>query len=120
MSDRHMTFDARPDPELGAALRAALAPGDSAAFAARVLARLAGARTPAWQVLAGWARPGIAAAAVAALVVGLLAGRALSRAGSWDEAVAAAADADGSLPPTALLTAEQPPEPGALFASLVE
>jgi len=120
MNDDHTVFYARPDPVLGAALRAALEPGEPAAFAARVLGRLAGARTPAWEVLAGWARHGIAAAAVAALVLGLLAGRALSRSGSWDDAVAVATDADGSLIPPALLAAERPPEPGALFASLVE
>lgn len=120
MNDRHTTFDAQPDPRLGAALRAALEPGDSAAFAVSVLARVARARASAWEVLAAWAGRGIVAAAVAALVVGLLAGPALSRAGSWDEAVAAAADANGSLPPTSLLTAAQPPEPAALFASLVE
>jgi len=120
MSDHHTAFDARPDAELGAALRAALEPGDAAAFTARVLGQLAGVRTPAWEVLAGWAGRGITAAAVAALVIGLLTGRAPSPAASWDDVVAPTLETDGSLRSTALLAAEQPPEPGALFASLVE
>src|SRR2546427_5811615 len=47
----------RPDAALGAALRRVLAPGDQAAFVARVLARFEQARGPTWHgVLARWAR----------------------------------------------------------------
>src|SRR5258705_505152 len=57
------TFDHRPDPELGSALRRALDPprDDQAAFVARVMARydgaLAAATVPTWEVLAAWSRP---------------------------------------------------------------
>src|SRR6266566_3281610 len=61
------SFDHRPDPELGAALRAALEPKDDhAAFAARVMAQyeraLGRASVATLDVLASWFRPGIAAA----------------------------------------------------------
>jgi len=69
-------FDHRPDAALGAALRRALAPRDQAAFVARVLARLEEARGTTWHgVLARWARAGVAAAALIALVAGYLVGR---------------------------------------------
>src|SRR5258705_97684 len=72
-------FDHRPDPELGAALRAALDPkDDQKAFVARVMAQydraLDRATVPTVDVLASWFRPGIAAAA-AALIAGFLLGR---------------------------------------------
>lgn len=64
-------FDARRDEELGALLRAHLSGGDNAGFAARVLERLplAGNST-AWEILAGWARPGLAAALLLATLTG--------------------------------------------------
>ncbi len=69
-----MPFDSRPDPELGAALRAALGPRDDAAFAARFRAALA-ADTPL-EVLARWVWPGLAAAAATLLLaVGLWSAR---------------------------------------------
>src|SRR5262245_48397748 len=64
-------FDHRPDSVLGEALRDALTSPDDAAFARRVLDRapqvLAGESW--WEVLAGWARPGVAAAA--AVLIGV-------------------------------------------------
>ena len=70
-------FDHRQDAALGAALRRALAPEDQAAFVARVLARLEQPRGPTWHgVLARWARAGVAAAALIALVASYLVGRA--------------------------------------------
>ena len=78
MTDSQTPFDHRPDALLGAALREALtAPGDRAAFVARVLA--AAARSPAQPIeyiLARWATRGIVAAAAAAFVAGLAIGRA--------------------------------------------
>jgi hypothetical protein len=64
-------FDSRPDPALGALLREHLDAGDPRGFAARVLARLPrkGAATQ-WEVLAGWSRPGIAAAFLLAAALG--------------------------------------------------
>src|SRR3989442_6383430 len=69
MTDSQM-FDHRPDPELAAALRAALEPRDGqSAFVARVMAgydeALRRATVPTWDVLASWFRPGVAAAAAA-------------------------------------------------------
>ena len=67
-----MPFDHRPDPVLGAALRQALAPDYHPAFVARIAAALAIPRVLHWDVLASWARAGIAAALVAALGTGVL------------------------------------------------
>lgn len=62
-------FDHRPDPELGAALRAVLTGDDDARFTRRVLAaadtEFAAGRPGDWvDILIRWARPGVAAAAV--------------------------------------------------------
>lgn len=122
MSGRHESgpwtpFDHRPDPVLGAALRAALDPGEEAAFVARVLAKCASARAPTWEILSGWAHRGLVAAAAAALVAGFAAGRAL-RAPAPTPFEAGLASPSGA--PVALLTAEGPPDPSVLFATLVE
>jgi hypothetical protein len=70
-------FDHRPDPTLGAALRRALEPDDQESFVARVLARAQEAQRATWDsVLARWARTGVAAAALIALVAGYVVGRA--------------------------------------------
>jgi hypothetical protein len=71
----HDPFDSRPDAALGQLLREHLGADDDAAFAARVRAALAAAPAPAarrssWDVLAAWARPGLAAAAVLVLALG--------------------------------------------------
>jgi hypothetical protein len=115
-------FDHRPDPELGAALRAALEPkDDQQAFAARVMAQyerpLDRATVPTLDVLASWFRPGIAAAAVA-LLAGFLIGRAVL--------TPAAASIDAAMAPlegpglAALVTAQDPPDASVVFASLVD
>lgn len=62
-------FDARPDPVLGAALRGLLDGGDHAAFAAAVRARLPRPGNP-WEILARWARPGLAASLLFAAALG--------------------------------------------------
>lgn len=62
-------FDAGPDRELGDLLRQALTPAGQVEFVSRVLARLPESRT-LWDVLAGWARPGIAAAILLAAALG--------------------------------------------------
>jgi hypothetical protein len=64
-------FDARRDEELGALLRSHLSGGDTAGFAAQVLERLPLAgNVTAWEILAGWARPGLAAALLLATLTG--------------------------------------------------
>jgi hypothetical protein len=126
MNDEKM-FDHRPDPELGGALRRALDPprNDQAAFVARVMARydgaLAAATVPTWEVLAGWARRGIAAALVAAVVGGVLLGRALQspEPETFDTTMAAMAPTSGP-GVAALVTATDPPDASFVFASLVE
>ena len=71
-----LPFHHGPDPELGAALRGALDPGDSAAFVARVLARAELLQAGSWDiVLARWARVGVAAAVLVALAAGYTVGR---------------------------------------------
>jgi hypothetical protein len=128
MTDERM-FDHRPDPELGAALRAALEPpqDDQARFVARVMARyddaLERTTVPTWEVLASWSRRGIAAAAVAALLAGFLLGRGMltPAAGADTTASLDAAMAPTSGPGlTALVTAVDPPDASVVFASFEE
>lgn len=118
------SFDHRPDPELGAALRAALAPkDDQAAFVARVMARydeaLEQSTIPTLEVLASWFRPGIAAAA-AALVAGLLVGRALFAPGPAVETIEAAMAPVEGTGLAAFVTAQDPPDASVVLTSLVE
>jgi len=123
MNEERM-FDHRPDPELGAALRRALDPprNDQGAFVGRVMARydeaLTAATVPTWEVLAGWARRGIAAALVAAVVGGFLLGRALQtpEPETFDTAMAPTSGPGVA----ALVTATDPPDASIVFASLVE
>jgi hypothetical protein len=120
MTESRTPFDHRQDPVVGAALRQALATTDDAAFVARVLAAASRpqARSPV-DVLAGWARPGIAAAAVAALAAGFLVGRGLSAPReSLDEAMVAALT---SSPATAALAqSTEPPDGSVAFATFIE
>ena len=108
-------FDHRPDARLGEALRAALDPGDQAAFVARVLAAAARpARTV--DVLAAWARRGLVAAMAAAAVAGFLVGRGSPPMSSPEDALAPASAGAASV---ALVTATRPPDASVVFASLV-
>jgi len=116
------SFDHRPDPELGAALRAALEPKDDhKAFAARVMAQydraLDRASVPTLDVLASWFRPGIAAA-VAALILGFLFGRTVlaPEPASFDTAMAPL-EGRGLAD---LVTSQDPPDASVVFSSLVE
>src|SRR5213596_1437344 len=121
MTDSQM-FDHRPDPELAAALRAALEPRDGqSAFVARVMAgydeALRRATVPTWDVLASWFRPGVAAAA-AALIAGFLIGRTvLAPAPASIDAAMALVDGPGL---AALVTASDPPDASVVFSSLVD
>ena len=119
MTESRTPFDHRPDPIVGAALRDALAADGEAAFVARVMAAAARplARSPV-DVLAGWARPGIAAA-VAALIAGYAVGRGLSRPNeSLDDAMVTAL---GSSPSTAALAKSSgPPDGSVAFATFTE
>ncbi len=98
-------FDHERDPVLGEALRQALDAGDATAFVTRVLVR---AEPAPWEVLAGWARPGIAAALAAAMAAGFLVGRIVSGPPSLDEAL---------VPGEAMvLGSQRPPDAGVVFA----
>ncbi len=113
-------FSPEPDPRVRAALGAALQPGDRAGFVARVLAGVD--ELPARGEIAArhWSRAAVAAAAalVAGLVTGVLAGRATPSPALVDADFVSATT--GSPSAAAFLTAEQPPDPRALFTSLVE
>ena len=63
-------FSPERDPMLGAQLRALLDGSDPARFRAAVLGRLDERDASSWDVLAGWARPGIAAAILLATLAG--------------------------------------------------
>ena len=108
-------FDHRPDPRLGEALRAALEPGDQAAFVARVVAAAARpART--LDVLATWARRGLAAAIVAAAVAGFLVGRGGEPATIPEDTLAPTSAGAASI---AFVTAARPPDASVVFTTLV-
>lgn len=115
-------FDHRPDPELGAALRAALEPKDDhTAFVVRVMGQyervLERSTVPTLDVLASWFRPGIAAA-IAALIVGFLFGRTvLTPAPASIDAAMAPLEGPGL---AALVTAQDPPDASVVFTSLVD
>ena|SRR6267378_7244056 len=118
------SFDSRPDPELGAALRAALEPQDDhSAFVARVMAQydtaLNRSSVAMFDVLASWFRPGMVAAA-AALVLGFLFGRTIIDRTTGPESIDAAMAPIEGPGLAALVTAEDPPDPSVVFTSLVE
>ena len=108
-------FDHRPDAQLGEALRAALDAGDHTAFVAAVLAR---ADRPArtMDVLATWARRGLAAAMVAAALAGFLVGQGGEPATLPEDALAPTSAGAASI---ALVTATRPPDASVIFASFV-
>ncbi|HEU4698508.1 MAG TPA: hypothetical protein VFS40_04970 [Gemmatimonadales bacterium] len=121
-----------PDRGLGALLRETYAGRDDAAFVARLEAAFAAATAAPrslWDQLGAWARPGLAAAAVALLAAGGYLGwqaaatGGLAPAGGDVAAVPEAAngglvllDAQGS----EVLRSPVAPEPGVLLASLLE
>jgi len=117
-------FDHRRDAELGDALREALASDDDLTFVQRVLAKLATVEGPVatgaewWEILSGWARPGLAVAGVA-LVAGLV---------FWMSGVRAQPDtpspvdpllplAEAGVPTALLLSTAQPPDLDYVLAS---
>lgn len=63
-------FEQERDAALGQALSEALTPAETASFTSRVLASLGSARRNPWDVLASWARPGVAAAVLLVSLLG--------------------------------------------------
>lgn len=110
-----LPFDHEPDARLGAALRDALEPRDHDAFVARVVAGLATARAGSWDILAGWAGRGIAAALLLALGAGFAAGRAMQPAASIEEALVTA-PADSGTAAAAVMRGSNPPDASIVFA----
>ena len=81
-------FDPQPDAEIGHLLRQHLAAADPESFGARLRAAVAAARpSSAWDVLAGWALPGLAAAALILLTLGMLLGRGPAPADALEQAL---------------------------------
>lgn len=115
-------FDHRRDAALGELLREALSAGDDDAFVARVVAGFEtrhGAPTPFAEVLAAWARIGVAAALLIAAATTYIAARstpAIAPNGVEDVLAGTAV----RLPPSALLTSQRPPDPNMVFASVFE
>jgi hypothetical protein len=113
-------FDAKPDAELGHLLRECLEAPDPDAFAARVRAAIGAEpraeREGSWEILARWARPGLAAAAIVLLSLGMwLSGEAESVGATLADALqpagapAALFASAGSAPSTEALFAEEAP-----------
>lgn len=70
MSERSTSFDPVPDPELGPALREALAMPHDGAFVTRLRALVRQRRERTWdEVLAGWFWQGVMATTMAALAL---------------------------------------------------
>ena len=77
MADNELEFSAEADPRVTGALRSHYAPPRDEAYwdslHAQVMARIAAGARASWlQVAAGWARPGLAAAAAVLLIAAAL------------------------------------------------
>jgi len=76
----HISFEPERDEALGALLHQHLSSAGDASFTQRVMSRIRREpRESSWEVLAGWAPLGMAAAAILALVTGLWLGSARSK-----------------------------------------
>lgn len=108
------SFDPRPDPELGHLLRQHLSGTDTAAFGARLRAAvLAAPPASPVDVLAGWAWPGLAAAALLLVTLGALLGRTLRPAGG-DQAL------EVSAAPAELVATANSPSPDVVLGAALE
>ncbi len=122
---RTSPFDHRPLRDLGKTLREVLEAGDNRAFVARVMAEVRALDIRRlhgdwWKVLGAWARPGLvaaAAAALAALAVGLTLARAPTapvQQATAEEVLRAATEA------SVLTVAADPPDVGFILAAFPE
>jgi hypothetical protein len=117
----HDSFDHRPDPTIGGLLRDHLGVEDHEAFVVRMKVAARRGRRPArpasmreWDLLAGWFRPGMAAAV--AILVGALIGVRLGEP-AW--AVSFSQALGPAEAPAELLAAEVP-DPQVLLSPLLE
>ena len=109
-------FNSGPDEALGRLLRDALEPAHHGAFVTRMAAAIrADARETTWDILAGWARPGVAAAAAIALSLALW----LSQILPADGEVVTLADAVESTVPTRVLFGGADAGTDAVLAAMV-
>ena len=119
----HDSFDHRPDATIGRLLRDHLNPDDDGtAFVARVRTALRlgrdaerVGRAVAWDFLAGWFRPGMAAAA--AILVGALVGVGVGDASSPISLAEALGPAEA---PAELLARDVQPDPQVLLSAMLE
>jgi len=121
---RHSPFDHRPWRDLGRVLREVLEAGDNRVFVTRVMAEIRALdvrpfRSDWWEVLGGWARPGLAAAAaLVALTIGLTIS---SRASGAVEETTTADDAlQASTEASVLTLATNPPDVGFILGTFPE
>lgn len=109
-------FNSGPDEALGRLLRDALEPAHHGAFVTRIAAAIrADARETIWDILAGWARPGVAAAAAIALTMALW----LAQSRQADGEVVTLADAVESSVPAQLLAGGADAGTDAVLAAMV-
>ena len=114
--NEHSAFDHKRDDRLGDVLRAALSVPGEDVFIRRVLVRVTEPLTW-WEVLGGWARPGLAAALLLVAAAGFWLGRTV-RAGEPTVALEEMLNASaGNGTMTALLSSARPPNVDVLFAA---
>jgi anti-sigma factor RsiW len=112
-------FSPEPDPALGAALRRALDRPNEAEFVAAVLEGASRAGVGSSRAVLGrWIWRLAATAALAALLGGVLAGTASDGEPSTSVEASWVAGVTDSPAAAALLTAQEAPDPGILFATL--
>ncbi len=117
-------FDSEPDRELGRLLRGYWDTPEHAGFVARVVARAQSQPVDnSWDVLARWARPGLPAAAVVAVLLGIWLTQTFNRpAAAGDAGVAPVGfdETSAAAVPSRLLASVGPPTPDVVLAAVVE
>ncbi|MGE5926769.1 MAG: hypothetical protein ACM357_05405 [Gemmatimonadota bacterium] len=109
-------FDSGPDEALGRLLRDALEPSHHGAFVTRMAAAIrAEARESVWDILSGWARTGVAAAAAVALALAIW----LARSEVAEGRVVTLVDAVETTVPTLLLSGGADAGTDAVLAAMV-
>ncbi len=114
--NEYSTLDHERDERLGDMLRAVLSVPGEDVFIRRVLVRITEPLTW-WEVLGGWARPGLAAALLLAAAAGFWLGRTVPTGESTIvlEEMLYASGGNGTM--TALLSSARPPNVDVLFAA---